>query len=104
MVIVDLDENDLDASDMTIDQVTDALAARLGPEACYDANGNPIRGKLVSAADITGAYPLFLDALSVSIDTTEEEDWIDRGYDPKDAETVWVAVERLYSDLSKVTS
>ena len=104
MVIVDLDENDLDAADLTIDEITDALAARLGPEACYDANGNPIRGKLVSAADVSGAYGLLLDVISIGVDTTEDHEWVERGYSAKDADTIWTAVERLYSDMKGVTT
>ena len=74
VLVVDLNEADIEAADFTLDDVEDALAARLGPEACFDEGGNPIHGRLVSVAwaSTPDTFPAFLDALEVGSEGVED--------------------------------
>lgn len=71
VVVVDLDADDLDESKFTKDDVEEALAARLGPEACFDGDGNPIHGGLVVAQQV----PPYAEEIVKSLVARSDEPW-----------------------------
>ena len=82
--------------DLSLDELTDALRARLSPESCYDGDGNPIHGHLIQTAEITDAVDIFIHALTITGDMDDGEA-VACGQNPKDVETIWVASQRFGS-------